>query len=247
MKDAQDRFDGLGDHLAVAGKPKRPLTLPQWTKWTTKTIVRSERGPFRLENHTKGVEMLAKRYAERCGLGTAMVEDIALAARLHDLGKFDERFQAWLYGRPFAGGDYLAKSGGRRSMADNRRLRDAAKYPAGARHEAGSVLAACALGALERAHDKDLVLYLIGVHHGYGRPFFPVWEKDAGYRFVVRHEGAEVECGSGWQLARIDSGWVDRFWNLNRKYGYWGLAYLEGILRRADCMRSRWEEINGGD
>ena len=42
-------------------------------------------------------------------------------------------------------------------------------------------------------------------------------------------------------LCEFGSGWVDRFWTLNRKYGYWGLAYLEGILRRADCMVSRWE------
>jgi CRISPR-associated endonuclease/helicase Cas3 len=90
-----------------------------------------------------------------------------------------------------------------------------------------------------------LVLYLIGAHHGYGRPFFPVWDEDSSYRFPVESDGAEAEITSGRELARIDSGWVDRFWNLNRKYGYWGLAYLESILRRADCMQSRREERDG--
>jgi CRISPR-associated endonuclease/helicase Cas3 len=97
------------------------------------------------------------------------------------------------------------------------------------------VIAAANADSLNAAHDPELVLYLIGVHHGYGRPLFPVWEETA------------PDTPSGWQLARIDSGWVDRFWNLNRKYGYWGLAYLEGILRRADCMESRLEEGHGAN
>ena len=127
------------------------------------------------------------------------------------------------------------------------RIRRLAGYPEGARHEAGSVMAALALGLLDSAHDRDLVLYLIGVHHGNGRPFFPVWDEDSSYRFLVESGGASAEVTSGRELARIDSGWVDRFWSLNRKYGYWGLAYLEGILRRADCMRSRWEERHGSN
>jgi CRISPR-associated endonuclease/helicase Cas3 len=125
------------------------------------------------------------------------------------------------------------------------RLRQLAGYPDGARHEAGSVMAALALGLLGRAHDWDLVLHLVGVHHGYGRPFFPVWHEDSDYRFPVESDGVSAEVTSGRDLARIDSRWVDRFWGLNRKYGYWGLAYLEGILRRADCMQSRWEERHG--
>jgi CRISPR-associated endonuclease/helicase Cas3 len=201
-----------------------------------------------LASHTKGVVDRARRYSEGCGLAAELVDDIALAAELHDLGKCDERFQGWLYGRTFAGRDeFLAKSGAHRTRADDMRIRRLAGYPEGARHEAGSVMAALALGLLDSAHDRDLVLYLIGVHHGNGRPFFPVWDEDSSYRFLVESGGASAEVTSGRELARIDSGWVDRFWSLNRKYGYWGLAYLEGILRRADCMRSRWEERHGSN
>ena len=117
-----------------------------------------------------------------------------------------------------------------------------AGYPKGARHEVTSVAAASALGLVESAHDKELVLHLIGTHHGWGRPFLPVWTEDPFWRVSVEWDGKKGETTSGVELARIDSGWVDRFWDLNRKYGYWGLAYLEGILRRADCMQSRWEE-----
>jgi CRISPR-associated endonuclease/helicase Cas3 len=190
--------------------------------------------PVSLVVHTKGVAKRARAYAVGCGLEAEMVDDIALAAELHDLGKRDERFQSWLHGKPFGGGaEVLAKSRDHRTRADHARIRRSAGYPAGARHEAGSVKAAGVASLLDAAHDRELVLYLIGVHHGYGRPLFPVWAEESG---------GPAEITSGWELARIDSGWVDRFWNLNRKYGYWGLAYLEGILRRADCMQSRWEE-----
>jgi CRISPR-associated endonuclease/helicase Cas3 len=184
----------------------------------------------RLHGHTKRVAVRARKYATGCGLAAEMVNDIVLAAENHDLGKRDERFQGWLYGNTFGGPDVLAKSGLKRTRVEDKRMREQAAYPAGARHECGSVIAAGADGILDGAHDRDLVLYLIGVHHGYGRPLFPVWEEPS------------PETASGWNLARIDSGWADRFWSLNSNYGYWGLAYLESILRRADCMESRWEE-----
>jgi CRISPR-associated endonuclease/helicase Cas3 len=195
-----------------------------------------------LASHTAGVVEHAKKYASGCGIAAELSRDICLAARLHDWGKCDERFQSWLAGKPFCGGKHLAKSGDNRSKADDATLRAAAGYPNNARHEAASVMAACASGLLSKAHDRDLVLHLIGTHHGFGRPFFPVWDDQPGFTVLVEAEGRSFETSSGKELARIDSGWVDRFSLLNRRYGYWGLAYLEAILRRADCMQSRKEE-----
>jgi CRISPR-associated endonuclease/helicase Cas3 len=194
-----------------------------------------------LAAHTGGVLEHARKYGVGCGLTDALVEDVALAARMHDWGKCDERFQGWLAGRPFDGKAYLAKSSKLRTQAENKRLREQAGYPQGARHEAASVMAACASGLLSQAHDRDLVLHLIGTHHGWGRPWFPVWDADAGFNVDVKVEGLDFECSDGVELARADSGWIDRFTSLNRRYGYWGLAYLEAILRRADCMQSRKE------
>ena len=201
-----------------------------------------------LTSHTAGVVAHAKRFAAGCGISTEFAGDIHLAARLHDWGKCDERFQAWLTGKPFSyGGEYWAKSEGSRSMSENRRLRKLAGYPENARHEAASVMAACASGLLSEANDPDLVLHLIGTHHGCGRPFFPVWKDEPGFKIQVAGEARSFETSSGNSLARIDSGWVDRFALLNRRYGYWGLAYLEAILRRADCMQSRKEELDGAN
>lgn len=119
----------------------------------------------------------------------------------------------------------LAKSEGRLTAAERREAREQAGYPKGARHEAGSVMVACASGALGKARDRELVEYLIGAHHGHGRPLLPCWEEDES-TIVAKYEGKELETSTGRELGRFDSGWAERFWRLNRRHGYWGLAYL---------------------
>jgi hypothetical protein len=62
-----------------------------------------------------------------------------------------------------------------------------------ARHEAASVIAACASGLLSEARDRDLVLHLIGTHHGCGRPLFPIWKDEPGFMVLAEAEGKSFE------------------------------------------------------
>jgi CRISPR-associated endonuclease/helicase Cas3 len=51
-----------------------------------------------LSLHLDGVEQHARQFASKCRLEIDEIEAIALAARLHDMGKLDPRFQAILHG-----------------------------------------------------------------------------------------------------------------------------------------------------
>jgi CRISPR-associated endonuclease/helicase Cas3 len=72
---------------------------------------------------------------------------------------------------------------------------------------------------------QDVVLHLIAVHHGFGRPHFPT-----DNAFDPEPKRANVE--------QIATEVPRRFARLQRKYGRWGLAYLESLLRAADYAAS---------
>jgi CRISPR-associated endonuclease/helicase Cas3 len=202
-----------------------------------------------LAEHCFGVERWASAFAEGCGLSPEMIQCLTLAARWHDLGKADPRMQAWLQGgdprKARAEPEPLAKSprapGGPAAL---RRAREKSGYPAGARHELLSLrLAETARADLARAADPALVLHLIGSHHGRCRPFAPVIEDPSPRSVRLDHLGTSFgDACTDTGLERLDSGVPERFWLLVRRYGWWGLALLEAILRLADHRRSEEEQ-----
>jgi len=89
---------------------------------------------------------------------------------------------------------------------------------------------------------RDLILHLIASHHGHARPFAPV---------VIDEDPPDVSVGdvsiTGMERKetpphRLDSGIAERFWMLTHRFGWWGLAYLEGLLRLADGQASADED-----
>ncbi|MCZ0942079.1 MAG: type I-U CRISPR-associated helicase/endonuclease Cas3 [Gammaproteobacteria bacterium] len=204
--------------------------------------------PVPLRAHLLGVSGFARSHAESCGLSEALTEALSCAGKLHDLGKADPRFQSMLGGgSPLPGGVPLAKSAQMpQTRAAWQKARDSARYPKGARHELLSVRLAEAAPTFlpEDADLRDLVLHLVASHHGHCRPFAPVVLEDEEIKTEFRLDGHRLCWHGPPHLERLDSGIAERYWRLTRRYGWWGLAWLEALLRLADWRRSAWEEAN---
>ena len=209
------------------------------------TLSHTSRQPVTVDGHCNDVVEYVERFTRTLGMPAKVAADLSLAAFLHDAGKADSRFQTYLSGgdwwnRP--DGPPRAKSG--RPSSPNAWQR--AGLPDGWRHEALSVRMAMAHHRFAEAHDPALVLWLIGTHHGLGRPFFGFADPQAstaghGLSRCLDVDRWRVGPGPGPQsLAFAYDGldWATMFERLKRNYGTWGLARLETILRLADHRAS---------
>lgn len=209
--------------------------------------------PVLLQEHTAAVAGFAGEFAARC-VDQPFRAAIVAAAETHDLGKLDWRFQLLLRGGDSAemsSGEPLAKSAeipeGKRRRQE---IEEDARLPKGFRHEFLSMQLAEHFGLAPADEDsRELALHLVASHHGYARPFAPsvpdklVAEGRAG-DLCLNAVGVQALLSAADRQAttpahRIDSGAADRFWRLTRRYGWWGLAYLEAIFRLADWEASR--------
>lgn len=188
-----------------------------------------------LEQHREAVATCAERFARAAGLPEPLAADIKVAGYLHDAGKADRRFQAWLqYGDPLGpdGNVVLAKSARRLP----RKARAASGLPERWRHEALSVRLARSSELFAAASDPMLVLWLVGTHHGFGRPFFP------------HHDPLESPSEVGPQSLAFEwraLDWPSIFERLKARYGVWELARTEAILRLADHRASEARAAKG--
>ncbi len=195
-----------------------------------------------LDSHCQGVADTARKFALGIGLAPELTRIIEQAALFHDLGKADPRFQALLQGGSLKHDRLLAKSDmNAADMGARQAAQKLAGYPQGQRHECYSValLRSCP-SLIAELQDPDLAQYLAGSHHGRGRPYMPAIDDD-GIQFQFSFKGQNLSFDGNHALEKLDSGWVDLFWRMVRRYGYWGLAFLETIVRLADQQRSELE------
>lgn len=200
-----------------------------------------------LPQHSKDVKMLAEQYARALGFAPSLAGDLGLAAWLHDVGKADPRFQRWLVGgdeiRAASASELLAKSAlPPGNAAKRRQARMRAGYPKGYRHELLSLaMIAGNDDALRGMQDPELVLHLVASHHGWCRPFAPPIDDPVDELVELEHGGVSFAATTRHRLSRLDSGVVDRYRAVTERYGWWGLAWLEAVLRLADHRASEQE------
>jgi CRISPR-associated endonuclease/helicase Cas3 len=196
-----------------------------------------------LDEHLKHVTEAVRKQVPAVLEDEAVCRSAELAAQLHDYGKADPRFQALLRGGDPMAAQFAPKLLAKGAQARRgRQVRNAqwarSGLPDGFRHESISLLLA---QMHAEAGEDDLALHLIASHHGRCRPFAPVVDDRGGplcYDGLVVTGEQRIEGAAH----RLESGVADRFWRLTRRYGWWGLAYLETLMRLGDWQASKDED-----
>lgn len=199
------------------GEGQRWLVVDKWRDNASTEDDRSAGPPQLLDEHQQWAERCAKRIAEKVGLARPYADLLATAARLHDEGKRARRWQQ-AFNAPSDGNIY-AKTPGPINF----------KLLNGYRHEFGSLAYAENDGALANMPDdlRDLALHLIASHHGFARPLIRVDGCEDAPPSVLEGRAQEVAM---------------RFARLQKRWGPWGLAWWEALLRAADWQASQENE-----
>lgn len=199
----------------VNGEPFTALVVDGWAGDPATEDERAEADrPQLLDEHQDWAADCARAIGHRLGLEQSRVDLLALAARLHDEGKraagWQRAFKAPLDGRPYA------------------KTRGPIDFDIldGYRHELGSLPYVEVHEDFKKlsADDQDLVLHLIAAHHGFARPVIRSTGCDDAPPTIVDERARAVGL---------------RFARLSRRWGPWGLAWWEALLRAADQSASR--------
>jgi CRISPR-associated endonuclease/helicase Cas3 len=199
--------------LSEEGEPSRWLVVEKWGHDATTEDDRSAGRPQLLDEHQSWTEDRARDLARRLCLPEAYVDMLGIAGRLHDEGKQAPRWQRAFNAK--RDGVY-AKTRGPLNSA----LLD------GYRHEFGSLPFAAkdARFSMLPADLQDLALHLIAAHHGFARPVISTNGCEDAPPSALEERAREVAL---------------RFVRLQKRWGPWGLAWWEALLRAADQQASR--------
>ena len=197
------------------GQPLRQLRVEKYTNATAREEERSlsPKRAQKLKEHQELTARKAEKLVKSLKLPGNIGDAIVRAARLHDEGKKADNWQ-----RAFSANtdDIYAKTTGpfRSTLLANYR------------HEFGSLAHVEEDDAFKALPDdlKDIVLHLIAAHHGRARPVIGTEGCTDGPPSLLEMRSREV---------------AQRFARLQKRFGPWGLAWLEAILRAADQQASR--------
>jgi CRISPR-associated endonuclease/helicase Cas3 len=191
-----------------------------------------DKEPVLLSGHQRDVAARATLLASKLALSPGLISTLHAAGEHHDDGKADRRFQVTRLGAVAGFGEPLAKSDPGKTTREVRQQQALGGLPSRWRHEQRSVVDSWAAVHATPAVDPGLALRLIGTSHGHGRSGFP-------------HSASELagpEDPADWRELAADlfdiGGWDELIETTHLRYGVWGCAFLEAVLRAADCQVS---------
>lgn len=201
-------------------EPSKYLCVDKWRHDASTEDDRAEGALQRLDDHQQWAANHASDLAQRLGLTvnhSHYAAMLRIAARLHDEGKRAALWQR-AFKAPEEGGPY-AKTPGPLNVS----------LLVGYRHEFGSLPSLDKDSEFNALPDdlKDLARHLVAAHHGFARPVIGINGCDDAPPSALEDRATEVAL---------------RFARLQRRWGPWGLAWWESLLRAADQLSSRDNE-----
>ena len=163
-----------------------------------------------LNEHLVETEKIAKCVTNGFDLPENIKSAVITAAKLHDVGKKELHWQKCMH---VSGNISLAKTGHNRKPLPM----------GGFRHEFASLIHLKSDERVLKHKEKDLIMHLIASHHGWARPCF------------------KPGASNGMKPQLYDSVFFDtmqRYSDLQKRFGVWGLAWLEGLVRSSDWRAS---------
>ena len=202
------------------GETARWLSIQKWRDTSNTENDRAEGRPQALAEHQRWAAERAKAIGRRLGLPEDYIAMLAIAARLHDEGKravcWQRAFRAGRDKKQFGISDELAKTRGPIKQT----------ILGGYRHEFGSLPHVKDDPEFQGLPEQlqDLALHMIAAHHGYARPTIATNNCADAPPSMLEERAREVAL---------------RFARLQKRWGPWGLAWWEAMLRAADVQASR--------
>ena len=170
-------------------------------------------GEKKLDEHLCDTEKEAEKIINRLTISQNIKDAVVIAAKFHDTGKERCFWQDCMHvaenDRPLAKTKYKVKP----------------LHMKGFRHEFASLLDSISENEIKNHKESELIMHLISAHHGWARPCF---RPNAG------NNGED-------DISLIDSELLhtlSRYANLQKRFGVWGLAWLEGLVRGSDWSAS---------
>jgi len=206
------------------GEATHWLSVQKWHDTSNTEDDRAEGRPQLLDEHQSWTAERAATIGKHLGLPDDYVCVLCIAARLHDEGKRANRWQ-----RAFRAERDATKLGKTSQPLAKTRGPINQAVLGGYRHEFGSLPEAEKDTDFQKLREKnpdlaELALHLIAAHHGFARPLIATEGCEDAPPSVLEERARTVAL---------------RFARLQKRWGTWGLAWWESLLRAADAQASR--------